>query len=78
MPGSTKLVVMAMLLLLSGCFNTDDSVNVRWGDVSVGQQLMDLKHALDEGAVTAAEYESTKAALLSLAELCNNTQQDES
>jgi hypothetical protein len=47
---------------------------VRLGDVSVGQQLIDLKAALDEGAITAEEFAETKAALLALNALCENTE----
>jgi len=33
-------------------------------NVSVGQQLIDLKHAFDSGALSESEYKSQKAAII--------------
>lgn len=68
-----KLIVLAVLVLLGGCFNGGNS-NVHLGDVSLGQQLIDLQRALDEGAITEAEFADAKASLLSLTALCQNTE----
>ncbi len=65
----------AVLICMAGCWNGGNTA-VSWGDVSVGQQLIDLKLALDAGALTAAEYEETKAALLSIPAICENTSGD--
>jgi hypothetical protein len=50
---------------------------VRLGDVSVGQQLIDLKLALDRNALSQDEYVETKKTLLSLNALCENTTEDD-
>lgn len=71
-----KLILLAVLGLLAGCWNGGNA-NVRLGDVSLGQQFIDLKRALDAGALTQAEYDQTKAQLLSLAALCETTEQEE-
>jgi hypothetical protein len=56
--------VFVLLLLLGGCWNENSSIH--FGDVSLGQQLIDLKAALDQGAVTEEEYERLKGAIMSL------------
>ena len=76
-PARLKSLVCALLLLmLSGCWN-GETISVSLGDVSLGQQLMDLKTALDAGALTQTEYVDLKAKLLSLTDLCK-TSSDES
>lgn len=73
----TKVIaVFALCFLLSGCWN-GENVHVRMGDVSLGQQLIDLKTALDEDAITEKEYARTKQRLLALASLCENTDDDD-
>ena len=61
---------MRVLLLLAclmgmGCWN-GENVHVRLGDVSIGRQLIDLKAALEQGAMTKAEYDRVRPLLLSL------------
>ena len=63
-------------LLLAGCFNGQNT-HVRLGDVSLGQQLIDLKRALDEEAMTETEYLAAKEQLLALDALCANTEGEE-
>ncbi len=67
------LINVATLILLSltivGCWN-GESVAIRLGDVSVGQQLIDLKAALDGGAMTQEEYVKVKTQLMALTNLC--------
>lgn len=49
-------------LVLAGCGGTEvvqPNVNV-----SIGQQLIDLKRAKDSGALSQSEYESQKAKLI--------------
>ena len=69
--------VPVLAVLLSGCWN-GENVSVSLGDVSVGQQLLDLKTALDEEALTQEEYEATKRTLLALNNLCQNTNDEQS
>ncbi|MEQ8857948.1 MAG: SHOCT domain-containing protein [Pseudomonadales bacterium] len=70
-----RLTLLAVLVMLGGCFNGGNTA-VRLGDVSLGQQLIDLKRALDEGAMTDEEYTQARQSLLSLAALCQNTEED--
>jgi hypothetical protein len=60
-----KLWIVAALLLLGGCWNGGNQ-SIRLGDVSLGQQLIDLKTALDQGAVTEDEYQQLRTSLISL------------
>jgi|GEM_PF-1193888 len=62
-------VCALLLVMLSGCWN-GENISVSLGDVSLGQQLMDLKAALDAGALTETEYAEFKANLISLTHLC--------
>ena len=55
--------------LLAGCWN-GDNVALRLGDVSLGRQLIDLKSALDEGAMSEEEYTRVRAALMATADAC--------
>lgn len=61
----------AALLLLAGCYNGDVN-NIRFGDVSLGQQLIDLKSAVDGGAMSEDEYQEARAALLELSDACGS------
>jgi hypothetical protein len=71
-----SLGIVAVLFVLSGCWNGGNT-SVRLGDVSIGQQLIDLKRALDEGAMSQSEYDDTKQSLLLLNNLCENTETEE-
>ena len=58
-------VALAGMLLVNGCVAAIGNRDGRHsGNVSIGQQLVDLKKAKDAGALTDAEYESEKAKLL--------------
>ena len=61
-------LLLAMTLMLSGCWNGHSAIN--FGDHSIGDQLIDLKKALDEGAISEAEFEQTKANLLEMVNQC--------
>lgn len=69
------LILVACLALLAGCFNGGNS-NISLGDVSLGQQLIDLQRALDEEAITEDEYESAKAQLMASMNLCEKIEDD--
>ncbi len=62
-----KMVPMVLALsTLGGCWNGgNDSIDL--GDVSIGRQMMDLKKALDQEAITQDEYEQLKQALMTIA-----------
>lgn len=66
--------MLTLLLLLGGCWNDNRGIAIRLGDVSIGQQLIDLKAALDQGAMTQAEYETVRARLVELNLACNHTE----
>ena len=62
---STKLkliVVAALVAVLTGCSSTD--VVRAPLDVSIGQQLIDLKKARDNGVLSANEYDSQRRRLI--------------
>ena len=66
-----------VLLGLTGCWNGGNA-HVNLGDVSLGTQLLDLQKALESGAITQQEFQETKATLLALNSVCENTQQEDS
>jgi len=72
---------MRVLLLLAclasvGCWN-GENVHVSLGDVSLGRQLIDLKEAYEQGAMTKTEYDTVRVLLLSLGRLCESTSDDD-
>ena len=69
--------VFFIVLLLSGCWNGDVS-NVSLGDVSVGQQLLDLQSAHESGALNDTEYEQARQKLLSLLDGCDCSDEEDS
>ncbi|MGI9326024.1 MAG: hypothetical protein ACR2PZ_12440 [Pseudomonadales bacterium] len=62
-------LTILLTLALGGCGDTN-VVNVRLGDVSLGQQLIDLQTALDSGAIDQAEYAAAKETILLITEAC--------
>ena len=72
-----RTVMLSLVILTStGCWNSEvDTLHL--GDVSLGQQLIDLKRALDEEALTQTEYDTARAQLLSSADLCASDEDDE-
>jgi hypothetical protein len=64
------LVLPFVLLFLPGCWNSDNAKHIHFGDVSIGQQMIDLKRALEENAITADEHIELKEALMSLQSVC--------
>ena len=70
-----NLILVTLLVLLGGCFNGGNS-NISLGDVSLGQQLIDLQRALDEGAISEDEYEEAREALMAAMDLCENVEHD--
>jgi len=70
------LLVLFVSFMLSACWN-GGNVHVSLGDVSLGQQLMDLKTALDEEAISDDEYRMTKESILALADGCEEEESDD-
>ncbi len=63
------------LLAASGCWNGDVS-NIRLADISLGQQLIDLKRALEEDAISEEEYDAAREKLISLYAICEADQEE--
>jgi hypothetical protein len=74
-----RMLAGTILLLstagLTGCWNGDVS-NIRLADISLGQQLIDLKQALEEEAISRAEYDAAKEKLISLYAICEPSEED--
>lgn len=60
------VVALSLLLGLCGCGSSSKaSVTVRGTTtISTGQELLDLKRALDEGAISQRDYDKVRAILL--------------
>ena len=68
-------IVASLALAASSCGNVNKGIEL--GDVSLGQQLIDLKRALDQEALSSDEYDQAKAMLLSTANICGESDDDE-
>ena len=64
------------LLLAAGCWN-GDVTNVRLGDISLGTQLIDLKQALEEEAISQEEYDAAREKLIAAYAICNAESDEE-
>jgi hypothetical protein len=71
----SRLLLAGLLITSAGCWNSDVS-NVSLGDVSVGQQLLDLQAAYEAEALTDEEYELARQKLLSLLDGCDCQSED--
>jgi uncharacterized membrane protein len=58
------ILVIAMVPVLSGCGGGGAEVRSEVTSVTTGQQLMDLKKALDIGAMTKDEYDREREKIL--------------
>ena len=74
--GLAGAALILLLTALSGCWN-GDVTNVRLADISLGQQLIDLKRALEEDAISQEEYLATREKLISLYAICAAAEQEE-
>jgi len=61
----TLVLVSSMAVLLSACGGGGAHVQSQVTTVSKGQQLIDLKKAVDDGALTQDEYNKEKSKILS-------------
>lgn len=66
------VALLLTVLLLAGCFNGGNQA-INLGDVSIGQQLIDLQRALDEGVISEQEFVDTKQRLLRLNAACEDS-----
>ena len=60
----TLVLVSSMAVLLSACGGGGAHVQSQVTTVSKGQQLIDLKKAVDDGALTQDEYNKEKSKIL--------------
>jgi hypothetical protein len=65
-------VLAALLAAAGGCWNDPRNTSVHFGDVSVGQQLIDLQTALEQGAISEMEHQQLKDAIMALAAGCES------
>ena len=70
------LLAVIFMAILTGCWNGGNT-RVSLGDVSLGEQLIDLKLALESDAMTQEEYEVVRQSLLSLGALCEGTEAED-
>lgn len=63
----TKIALLLVLSLsLSACFNDNEERSIVLGNVSLGDQLIDLKKAHDAGAISDAEYREMRESVVNL------------
>ncbi|MDD3814169.1 MAG: hypothetical protein PHZ02_05935 [Desulfocapsaceae bacterium] len=58
------ILLITMVPVLSGCGGGGAEVRSEMTSVTTGQQLMDLKKALDMGAMTRDEYDREREKIL--------------
>ncbi len=63
----TVVLISAVSLLVTACGGGGAHVRSEVTTVSKGQQLIDLKKAVNEGAITQEEYDKEKSKILSSA-----------
>ena len=71
------LILLTVSLLLSGCFNADNAREIDQGSVSLGQQMIDLKVALDQDAISDEEYAKLKEVVMSVNSSCDEEEETE-
>ncbi|MEE4280546.1 MAG: hypothetical protein V2I41_01290 [Pseudomonadales bacterium] len=71
------LLPIAIVLLLTSCIQENNPRNLRMGDVTLGQQLIDLKLAVEADAITDSEYKQMKENLVNAASMCDAADQDD-
>ena len=71
------VLVMFVAMLAAGCVDSQNGYSVHLGDVSLGQQLIDLKAALDAEAINEDEYESLKDMLIDANAVCEDPREED-
>lgn len=64
-----NVLIAVGALICAGCWNGGNN-SVHLGNVSIGQQMIDLKAALEQQAITQEEYDRLKNALMVLDQAC--------
>ena len=60
-----------LLVLLGGCVQEVTNRSIGLGDVTLGQQLIDLQRALESDAIDEEEFEQIKKNLIASAAMCS-------
>jgi hypothetical protein len=71
-----KSVLLLLILLMSACVEEHNPRTLALGNVSIGQQLLDLKLALDARAISETEYKAVKEDLIASAKFCASQEDD--
>ena len=71
------LVLLTIPIVLMGCWNEDNAKDISLGSVSLGKQMIDLKTALDQDAITGEEYTQLKETIMGLNTKCINEASEE-
>lgn len=66
MPSPKICLFLAFTLCASGCFNDNEERRVVLGDVSLGDQLIDLKKAHEAEAISDKEYQQLRKGLITM------------
>ncbi|MGR5236981.1 hypothetical protein [Vibrio alfacsensis] len=64
-----KVLLILMALALTGCMTGNDLTVVKNRHTTIGQELVDLKKALDENVITVEEYSALKEEIKKSAEV---------
>ena len=64
------LLLLTIPIFLMGCWNEDHAKDISLGSVSLGKQMIDLKMALDQDAITKEEYGQLKETVMALNTMC--------
>ena len=71
------LFLIVFVALLSACIQEHNPRTLALGDVSIGQQLIDLKSALEAQAISEAEYLLLKENLIASSAMCASSGEEE-
>ena len=64
------LLLLTISIVMVGCLNEDHAKDINLGSVSLGKQMIDLKLALDQEAISTEEYVHLKKTVMALNTMC--------
>ena len=70
-----RVPLLLVALSLLSCVQ-ESNPTIELGDATIGQQLIDLKSALDADAISEAEYQAVKRNLIASSKLCAPSEDD--
>jgi len=69
---AARLTLLGLVIVLqSGCVQEVTNRSIGLGDVTLGQQLIDLQTALESEAINETEFDQIKDNLIASAALCS-------